>query len=289
MFIGPKTKIFLTFVGLMALIGCAPKPVWHSLLPPQIEVGQFEGPGGEALTNELKRRESPSPLSDRTLVLTGSVKFDYKTAPAQETVIKVIKKTPSQSTVETIPLTRAEATLTANWSLASSIDERPQRTGQTQEVFRRSYGGYLAQEGVADPTPESPERTRDNLARSLAALIVAELGPDHTPYNLAKAYDKQSLEAEDLVEKGDWAGAAKIWEAIIEENPAYAPALYNLALFHEREGRLAEAWKYYRSAYRVYDDLTRREALTRATDVMYRLGRPPWAWDPAVNRYFLYR
>ncbi|MDR1872533.1 MAG: DUF6340 family protein [Deltaproteobacteria bacterium] len=277
--IGHKTTVFLAWLGLLAIFGCSPKPVWHSLLPPAIEVGEFTGPGGEALTTELKRRESPRPFSGRTLVLAGSTQFDYQTAQSQETVITVTKKSNGQKTTETIPLTMAEAHLRAIWTLTAPGAARPTRTGRTEENFRRSYGGYLAQEGVADPTPEGPEKTQDNLARSLAALIVAELGPDHTPYNLARSADPRSVEATKLVNADDWDGAARKWEEILQENPNFAPALYNLALYHERSGRLDEAWKYYRLAYRSYDDIRNREALSRATDIMFRLGRPPWTWD----------
>jgi hypothetical protein len=274
---------------LFLAFGCSPKPVWHSLLPPQIEVGEFDGPGGEALTAELRRRESPRPLAGRALVLSGSTQFDYKTLDSSETVVTVTKTADGRKTTETIPLTVAESSLRASWALTPPGAGQPQRTGQTEERLRRSYGGYLAQEGVADPTPEGPDKTRDNLARALAALIVAELGPNHTPYNLAKAYDKKSVEAADLVEKDDWDGAAKKWEEILDENQAYAPALYNLALYHERSGRLGEAWKYYRQAYRSYDDLMRRDSLTRTTDLMFRLGRPPWFWDAGFNVYYYYR
>ncbi|MDR2141805.1 MAG: HrpB1 family type III secretion system apparatus protein [Deltaproteobacteria bacterium] len=284
--IGHKTSLVGVLLGLLLALGCSPKPVWHSLLPPEIGVGEFSGPGGEALTTELKRRESPKPLSGRTLILSGQTQFTHQTTKSQETVLTVTKKTGDQTSTQTIPLIVADAKFGASWSLVPVGSNQAQKTGQTEEVWRRSYGGYLAQEGVADATPEEPEKVRDNLlAKSLAALIVAELGPDHTPYNLAKAYDQQSVEAAQLVSQGHWDEAAKIWREILEDNPNYAPALYNLALYHERSGQLGEAWKYYRLAYRSYDDLARREALTRTTDIMFRLGRPPWLWDHYFYSY----
>ncbi|MDR1577092.1 MAG: tetratricopeptide repeat protein [Deltaproteobacteria bacterium] len=284
--VGHKIPLILALLGLLTVLGCAPKPVWHSLLPPHIEVGEFTGPGGEALTTELRRRQSSNPLKARTEILAGTTQFERQTTPAQETVLTVTKKSNGRQVTETIPLTVASARLEANWTLTPIGATNPRQTGRTAEVWRRSYGGYLAQEGVTDPTPEAPEKTRDNLARTLAALMVTEIGPNHTPYNLARAYDEESLEATLLVNKDDWDGAAKKWEALIKENPSYAPALYNLALYHERAGRLTEAWEYYRQAYRAYSELSHREALTRATDMMYRLGRPPWIKNPILFNHY---
>ncbi|MDR1608275.1 MAG: tetratricopeptide repeat protein [Deltaproteobacteria bacterium] len=283
---GHKTLLTLICLGCLTALGCAPKPIWHSLLPPDIEVGEFTGPGGETLTTELRRRLSPKPMSGRTQILSGSTQFEHKTAQSQETVIKVTKKTNGQSVTETIPITIADARLIAKWTLTPTGSAKPTRQGQTEEVWRRSFGGYLAQEGVTDSTPEEPDKTRDNLARTLAALMVTELGPNHTPYNLVRSYDKQSLEAQSLVDADNWEAAAKIWQNIIKENPIFAPALYNLGLYHERSGRLAEAWEYYRQAYRAYNDFANREALTRATDMMFRLGRPPWIRHPILFNYY---
>ncbi|MDR1083959.1 MAG: tetratricopeptide repeat protein [Deltaproteobacteria bacterium] len=279
MSIGPKIRLWPTLLAMTLLMGCAPKPVWHSLLPPQIEVGQFDGPGGEALTTELKRRESPRPPRGRTQILNGTTFFDYKTTKSQETVLTVTQNVNGRKSTETIPLTVADARLTAKWTLISVRSDGPSQTGQTEEIWQRSYGGYLAQEGLTDATPEEPDKVQELLARSLAALMVTELGPNHTPYNLARAPDDLSREAADLVSQDDWEEAARKWQEILKDNPGYAPALYNMALYHERAGRLAEAWQYYRMAYRSYNDQQHREALTRATDMMYRLGRPPWFRD----------
>jgi hypothetical protein len=279
MSIGRKIIFIGAVLGLWTFLGCSPKPVWHSLLPPHIGVGQFDGPGGENLTAELRRRESPKPLAGRTQTLNGTTYFDYKTAQATETVLSVTKSVDGRKTTQTIPLTLAEAKLTAKWTLSPDKGVGTPVSGETQEVWQRSYGGYLAQEGLTDATPEEPEKVREKLSRSLAALMVTELGPNHTPYNLAKAFDEKSQEAARLVSADDWDGAAQKWQEILEESPSYAPALYNLALYHERAGRLSEAWQYYRLAYRSYNDLQHREALTRATDMMYRLGRPPWIRD----------
>jgi hypothetical protein len=287
MSIGHKIWLLPVLLGLISFLGCAPKPVWHSLLPPGIEVGQFDGPAGEELTAELKRRESPRPASGRTKTLGGTTNFDYRTRQATETVITVTKLAEGKRTSETIPLTAAEARLTAKWTLTPQDSSGQKQTGQTEEIWQRSYGGYLAQEGLTDDTPEEPEKVRQNLARSLAALMVTELGPNHTPYNLARAFDQDSRRAAELADEDRWDEAAVYWQKILEENPGYAPALYNMALYHERSGRLAEAWKYYRLAYRSYSDQQHREALTRATDMMYRLGRPPWLRDLyLINSYW---
>jgi hypothetical protein len=271
--------LFLALAGLATLLGCSPKQVWHSLLPPHIGVGQFTGPGGEELTNELRRRESPKPLTGRTHILNGTTEFNYQTTKSQETVLTVTKKVDGRKTTETIPLTVAQASLKANWNLTQEFGHSPEQTGQTEELWQRSYGGYLAQEGLTDTTPDEPAKVQQILARSLSALLVTELGPNHTPYNLAHSFDELSKEAAALVTEGNWDEAAKKWKKILEESPSYGPALYNMALYHERSGRLEEAWQYYRQAYRSYNDQQHREALTRCTDMMFRLGRTPWLRD----------
>jgi hypothetical protein len=276
--------LVLLAVAALLAAGCAPPPRRH--LEASIAVGAFSGPGGDRLAAELSARSRRSP--DPALVLSGTTSFDSSLVPGRE---RVLAEPPRQAAAapapagpggpsggweeRTIPFQSFTATLKADWTLSDPATGAVARAGTTSDTLRRSAGGWLAEQGAApEAAPADPEALR-LLSAALADQIIEELGPALDASALGRADDDRSRRALRLAEAGDWGAAAELWEELVALNPEYAPALYNLGLHHERLGELEEAWSFYRRAYLAQSVPLHREALTRLTDSLDRLGRPP--------------
>jgi tetratricopeptide (TPR) repeat protein len=281
--------IFLFFPS-----GCV-QPQKQTLLPPEVGVGQFEGPGGEILSQTLSSRQSAHPRQGPSLILSGQTVFRFQTGKNTEN-LSLKEEGPLKLTKEKDQLTGREfeveipqilevkasfdytsilAQMDLEWTLSSLADQQKINSGHTSEILNKSSGGYLAQKGLTSKTALSEPEAIKILATALADQIIQEIGPAFTALSLSPASDALSKEARLLAEKNLWSEAALIWQQLLKQNPDYAPALYNLGLYHERSASPDEAWNYYRLAYLSKNSNLHREALTRLTDLLNRLGRPP--------------
>jgi len=297
----PRYQIKNSYINAILLViilifssGCV-TPQKQTYLPPEIEVGQFEGPGGKILAQTLSSRKSPTPRQGRQIILSGQTIFRFQTEENTEK-ISLTEEGPLKLTTEKDPLTGKEfkvekpeiteiktsfdytsilAQMDLEWTLSSASDNQKINSNHTSEVINKSFGGYLAQKNLAPKTPLSESEAIKILAMALADQIILEIGPAFNALSLSPASDAISKEARLLVEKNLWSEAALLWQKLLAQNPEYSPALYNMGLYQERSGRPDEAWNYYRLAYLSKNSNLHREAITRLTDLLNRLGRPP--------------
>ncbi|MDR3135755.1 MAG: hypothetical protein LBU69_06660 [Deltaproteobacteria bacterium] len=287
--------IVLVALSLAAMAGgCARHP--KKILPGAIGLGQFTGPGAEEVKSELARLLSPADRPGRSLVLSGTTDFTLSAKAGQEVVtisnrydsrwpetLPGWENAPRPNTgykTAEYPLTQVEATLKADWALTEANSQALVSSGTTNAVLARSYGGFLESQGQAESQPPGRDELARLLAKSLADRLAMSIGPAYPSANLASGKDKQSRKAASLASAGDWDGASEIWLGLLRLNPDYAPALFNMGLYHERQGRLETAWAFYRLAFLRYQSLLFRMALSRTADALEKLGRLPEASPP---------
>jgi tetratricopeptide (TPR) repeat protein len=173
---------------------------------------------------------------------------------------------------------RAEGTLEVEWRLTDPESGRVINQGALSYRGERSHGGYLNRNGRG-PRDWDPERAARQLEAELARQAAAELiemsGPLFTSSDLSSASDPLSQRASQLVARGDWEGASALWDELLTLNPGYAPALYNLGLYREKQGELTLAWERYRQAFLANQGPMYRAALTRLTEVLRHQNQLP--------------
>jgi tetratricopeptide (TPR) repeat protein len=268
-------------------------------MPQNVRVGAITGEGGDLLASELAHRipSGTSVRSNSFTIFSGETSLSYQVKEGLEKVINSSASSSgataasqsetglsdpnltgsgkAQPTPEEYAIKVTEAVLNINWTLTDRESGAVIATGSTKETLTRSTGGFLASLGEAPSDPLTPEQAVKLMAPALADQLVEELGPDFTARELAPAQDDLSQKALSLASKGQWDQAAAIWKELIVLNPQYHPALYNLGLFHERNGDLQKAWSYYRLAFLSHSSNLNRNALTRLTDSLNRLNQPP--------------
>jgi tetratricopeptide (TPR) repeat protein len=268
--------------------------------------GAFEGTGAEALTAELRLLKPALLRKDSLPVLSGEADFEFRIEDGKETVITLEeggealhwREDPLTGTVWTVKarvkkevprafdFKSATGTLRVAWVLSDPESGRALENGTLTLADTRGLGGYLGETGSpgrrAQPgSPKPPDGTeiRETLLLDLAnaaALTLADiLGPRFGERDLALGKDPRSRTAKVLVAKGDWDGAARIWNELATLNPGYHPALYNLGLHFERRGDLVSAWRCFRSAFVVDQNARYRESLSRVATVLMRQNRLP--------------
>jgi tetratricopeptide (TPR) repeat protein len=181
---------------------------------------------------------------------------------------------------EDYPLSLVQATLTLNWTLTEPASGAVIDAGTCTDHLQRSFGGFLGALGRASQSIPTQENVLALMAPGLAEQLIEALGPAYSASALATASDSLSHQAAPLAGNGEWDQAAQIWQKLLQQNPDYTPALYNLGLYHERLGDLDTAWAFYRLAYINTNTWPYRIALTRLADSLERLGRPPRAAPP---------
>ena len=108
------------------------------------------------------------------------------------------------------------------------------------------------------------------LADDLVRLLALNLGRGAKVSELETGKDKWSRRAKSLASSGDWDGAKKEWETLLEMNPKYSPALYNLGIYWERARNPQEALRCYRAAVVNDASILHRAALARLTETLGR-------------------
>ncbi|MDR2198053.1 MAG: hypothetical protein LBR53_01065 [Deltaproteobacteria bacterium] len=287
------------FLLLSLLCACAARQEGAALRS-GAALGLFEGSAAAPLAAELKKRR-PFAREDSALPRLSSVAlFELALESGSETVINEERR-PGEAVWEEDPLTgqvflvRADETreVPADYDFQKAtgnlkVEWRLDKPGAKESVdggllfyrAERSYGSYLQNRGRNGRgwNYESVSREiLDELVSRAADDLVELAGPLFTVQDLAPASDPLSLEARDLAAGGDWEGAALIWLRLLELNPAYGPALYNLGLRSETLGDLKSAWEYYRLAFIAEQDYQYRTALTRVTQVLRRQNQLPRA------------
>jgi tetratricopeptide (TPR) repeat protein len=174
--------------------------------------------------------------------------------------------------------------------------------GEDQYLLSKSLGGYpedlKRKDGAIDSLRDSATSSAsgkisfdqdspaflaikagllDSLSQTAADKLLLTLSPKGL--KTAHARDSRSLNAERLATLGRWEEAAIIWQELIQENPYYHPALYNLGLFYETKGDLKSAWNSFRSAFLSSQETLYRNALARLSLILNRSGISPKVRD----------
>lgn len=288
--------LIISLVGLMLVTNSALAADYFFYLPKGIKIGEISGPGHEQLSRALKKRVSQGPTD---LILSGRVQLRQNSQKERELVplpkdsgepyddylpdpftgrIWRQEVQPTVTTLDAFDLERYLGLMTLKWSLSVAGGSEVVEAGQVVLDINRTRGGYLAQEGMV-PDLSSAQGTdqkfESRLADDLVRLLALNLGRGAKVSELETGKDKWSRRAKSLAGSGDWDGAKKEWETLLEMNPKYGPALYNLGIYWERARNPEEALRYYRSAFVNDASVRHREALTRLTETLSRAGRLP--------------
>jgi hypothetical protein len=266
-----------------------------SQIPPQRGKGAIPVLSGTALfTTDKKSGEERVVTSEE-----GNEYLFWEKDPLTDQVWTV-KARVKREVPKNFDFAKVTGTLKVDWELRDPESKALLDQGSDLYYLTRSLGGYLEElkrpEAKASNKPsgtnkipkylETPEETPDDptyqairaklldeLSRMAADKLSLTLRPESL--RLARAFDHLSLNAERLAFKGLWEEAAQIWKALLEENPSYHPALYNLGLYHERMGELPEAWSLIRSAFLSSQEILYRDALARLSVLLKQSGSRP--------------
>lgn len=267
-------------------------------LPDGVRIGEISGPGSEQLSRALKKRAGRGAAE---FVLSGQVSLSQASQREKELVPREKaagppyedylpdpftgrvwrqEVNPTATALEGFDLERYQGLMILDWTL--SAGGRAVNSGRTHLDINRTRGGYLAREGLAPPLASakgadrgSDKKFETRLADDLVRQLALDLGRAVTASDLERAGDKWSRRARGLASAGDWEGARKEWEALLEMNPNYGPALYNLGVYWEKAHRPEEALRYYRAAFVSEASVLHRQTLTRLTETLSRAGRLP--------------
>ncbi len=286
-------------IGLLAVFGWSPglaRAEYAYRLPEGLQVGDIDGPGREAVIRALKKHTRSG--SERS-VLSGRVSLNQREAAERETValkkpsgppyltykpdpfttrLWKVEETPETLALESFDLERFTGTMVFDWRLAAAQGGAALDQGRIEVDVDRIRGGYLASQGAAPPLRggrSEGSKLEARLAEEVVRLLTLDLGRGVSAAELESGDDSWSRRARALAGNGDWEGARKLWLEVLELNPEYGPALYNLGLYHERRKEPEEAWRYYRSAFLSEASDRHRAALTRLTETLAQAGRLP--------------
>lgn len=283
------SAIFCLSFLFVCLTGCSGKSAPQKVaLPPGITIGQISGPGAEAVSKALAGRSSGR---GHASVLSGQVSLNSKQGRETESVPEKKPVGQPYQSYQPDPFTKKlwkvdkydEATMVSDYNLERlsgllTFDWRLSPSGQSGRVVLdvdRTRGGFLAAKGVAPAmgASRSDMIELDNyLAEELVRLLVLELGRDLGVSDLESASDAWSRKARSHVAAGNWEEARKLWLEILEMNPDYGPAHYNLGLYWEKKRNPEEAWRSYRAAFLSEASPLHRRALSRLTESLAKSG-----------------
>lgn len=264
-------------------------------LPGGVKVGDISGPGCEELTRALKKKSG----GGRQGILSGRVSLVSRMNPERETVpleepagepyeiykpddfttrLWRVEETPMATRLHNFDLERQAGAMVFDWRVTSPEGRLLDQGRVTLDIYR-SRGGYLASVGVTPPLGGGNRadivKFERYLAEEMVRLLTLDLGWAVTAANLESGDDRWSREARGLALSGDWEGARRLWLELLDMNPKYGPALYNLGLYYERRKNPEKAWSYYRQAFLSEGSDLHRAALTRLTESLSRAGRLP--------------
>ncbi len=280
-------KLIILCLALASLIagGCAARQAARPPhLPADLSLGEISGPGAEEIVKILRRYLSGQ---KGDLVLSGRLSFqDSFNEEREKAAHKVAvgepreawladpftkkywlgEETDYEERVDEYKLQRSTGVLIFDWSVGPA-GGAPSRSGRIELDTDATRGGFLASIGAAPKAAGqiSGRKLAEALGEDLAALLALELGRQLKASDLDWASDAQSRQAHKLAGEGRWDEARDIWLQLLELNPEYGPALYNLALYYEYKGQPQEALAYYQRAFLSDSSSRNRAALTRMT------------------------
>lgn len=281
-------------VGPPVFFGCASSQGQNYQLPAGVTVGDISGPGHDRLSQALKKRgaglgsmtlsgtlSAQSKVSvEREVVpqekISGPTYTDYKPDPFTGRVWQVEEHS-STTELDAYDLQRLTGELIFDWRLTSKTGEQVDQGRATIDVDQ-IRGGYLASKGLAPAIGSAaPEASglENIMADELIRQLTLDLGRDPGSSELETGSDSLSRKAKNLADAGQWRDAQALWLELLSQNPNYAPALYNLGLYWERQGDPEEAWRYYRAAFLSEGSDRHRQALSRLTKTLSQAGRLP--------------
>lgn len=292
------SKKFFLIVSVLSLLLFANSALaadYVFLLPKGLKIGEISGPGNEQLSRALKKRLSKGPTS---YILSGAVHLDQSSRrekesvplekPAGEVYEEYVpdpfthrlwrqKVTPEATSLDSFDLERYLGLMTLDWVITSAGNGEVLNQGRVILDINRTRGGYLATEGMVPQmsSQKSDREFEDRLADDLVRLLALDLGRSASVSELESGGDKWSRSAKSLASAGDWEGARREWEKLLEMNPKYGPALYNLGIYWEHNSKPEEALRYYRAAFVSEASVRHRRTLTRLTETLRRAGRLP--------------
>lgn len=288
-------KIILLCLALPSFIlgGCAAR---HAARPPQLpadlSLGQITGPGAEEIVKIL-RRHLNSQKGGR--VLSGRLSFQDSFNEEREKVAQKVavgepreawladpftkkywleEETDYEERENEYKLQRSTGVLIFDWSVGPA-GGAPSRSGRIELDTDATGGGFLGSIGAAPKAGGRPSgrKLAEVLGEDLVALLALELGRQLKASDLDWTSDAQSRQAHKLAGEGCWDEARDIWLQLLELNPEYGPALYNLALYYEYKGQPQEALAYYQRAFLSDSSPRNRAALTRLTKAVANQDR----------------
>lgn len=284
---------FLLFTcGLFLAVACAPAgPDLRLYLPRDLATGQISGPLADELSQALKSRARSGEK-----YLNGQVSFREAVSNEQETVpVKLaagepqtvyradpftqrlwqVKEAPTQTELQNFTFQRVQGEMLFDWQITDKNGAKID-SGRSAVDLNRTFGGFLAARKVA-PAVENPEKLAEEarrlLAEEMTQALALDLGREPLSSEIETAPDAWSRLAASLAASGDWEGARAQWEEALDLNPNFAPALYNLGLYCERQQNPEEALLYYQKAFVANGSPLHRAALTRLTESLMRAGR----------------
>lgn len=285
----------LVCASAAGLAGCAGGSAGTHRLPTGVAVGDISGPGHEQLGRALKKRGGGGQAQ---MILSGRVSLSRQLTDERETVplevpagppysayepdpftsrVWQVERTPMATELTDFDLQRLTGDMIFDWRLDSKTGGLVD-SGRVVLDIDRTKGGFLATQGLTPPLNGSRSKGSElekRLADELVRLLTLDLGRFPGASALASGDDPLSSKAKRLAASGDWDGARKLWLELLSQNPRYAPALYNLGLYWERQKDPEEAWRYYRAAFLSDGNQHHRQALTRLTETLKRAGRLP--------------
>lgn len=294
-----KKTFLLASLGVLTLVlfvGPALADTSGYRLPPGLKIGQISGPGEQQLTRSLKKRTRGG---GSQAVLNGRVSFSRDVSGEREIVpeekpsgepyltyepdpftsrLWKTEVTPRSATLTPYDLERYVGVMTFDWQLTEAKSGANLDSGRVTVNIDRTRGGYLAEQGVVPPlkgNSRDEAKFENQLADELVRLLSLDLGRFLTAADLEAASDAWSRKARAAASAGNWDLAKSHWLELLEMNPDYAPALYNLGVYYERQKNPEEAWRYYRQAFVSDGSILHRQAVTRLTEALSRTGRLP--------------
>ncbi len=300
---GPASRLLalsLLAAGTLILVGFFSGPALASApgkLPPGLTVGSITGPGQELLTKALRRHGGGG---SGQAVLSGRVSLAQQVAGERENVpverrtgaaphpvyepdpfthrLWLTEETPTSTKVEAYDLERFTGRLVFDWQVAAVNGGEVLDSGRVALDLDRTRGGYLADQGLTEPLKGSRSlkaKSEERLMEEVVRLLALDLGRYPSASEIEVGRDPLSHKAKSLAAAGDWEGARVLWLDLLNQNPEYAPPLYNMGLYWERKKNPEEAWRRYKAAFVSDASARHREALTRLTETLSRAGRLP--------------
>ena len=266
--------IILTLCFLSACAGSPPTGSYK--FRQEIKVGEITGP--QEFADELARRDN----NKGTFTLQGQAQIDFSEKNGAEKVYftksgvkkEILKPdafTGQLWTVnepEKIPATESftlksmTGELLFHWQLFDETGKKI-KNGSLKTDYHQLFEGFVLKNNRNIPIGQNEKGALGYLSKALADKLVMTLGREPGDLEIESNNEKQTSEAKRLISLGDWEAAKIIWLSLLEQNPGYYPALFNLGLYYEREADLHEAYAYYKKAFLAGGSNKAREALSR--------------------------